>query len=225
MHLSILVPYRDRAAHLSRFLPHITTYLAHFQSSGLIDGFAVHIIEQLGDAPFNRGWLLNCGFSIARPDTDFVCLHDVDYLPVMADYTAVDRPTRLIWHGLTLQEDHSAFFGAVVQFPVKQFEKINGYSNGYWGWGFEDVDLRQRCLLHGLPIGHRDGTFQPLPHTHNGNNNGTSSEAAVRNRQRCIEQISRLHESYLEDGLTSLRFDCQESRPLLPNTWLHRVAA
>jgi len=29
-------------------------------------------------------------------------------------------------------------------FPVDTFEKVNGYSNEYWGWGFEDDDLLMR---------------------------------------------------------------------------------
>lgn len=223
MHISVIVPYRDRAEHLSRFIPHITTYLSHFQQAGLIDGFAVHAIEQLGSAPFNRGKLLNCGVAIAGQDTDFVCLHDVDYLPLLADYTAVDRPTRLIWHGLTLQEDYSSFFGAVVQFPVSQFRKINGYSNGYWGWGFEDVELRRRCELVGLPIGYRDGRFQPLPHVHNGQVSGASTDAALRNRTRCLAQLQRLHEVYPQDGLSSLQFDTRSQIELMPSAWLHQV--
>ena len=29
-------------------------------------------------------------------------------------------------------------------FPVELFKKVNGYSNEYWGWGFEDDDLLMR---------------------------------------------------------------------------------
>lgn len=223
MHLSILVPYRDRALHLARFVPHMTTYLDHFKKGGLISEYSVHVVEQQADTPFNRGKLLNCGFQIAREQADFVCLHDVDYLPVLADYTAVDRPTRLIWHGLTLKEDHQTFFGAVVQFPTDQFIQTNGYSNGYWGWGFEDVDLRYRCQLVGLTIGHRDGTFQALPHPHNGNQSGASTPAALRNRNRCIEQIRSLQQNYQKDGLSNLEFERLEDVALAPGFWLHRV--
>ena len=29
-------------------------------------------------------------------------------------------------------------------FPIDLFKKVNGYSNEYWGWGFEDDDLLMR---------------------------------------------------------------------------------
>ena len=30
-------------------------------------------------------------------------------------------------------------------FPINDFLKVNGYSNNYWGWGYEDDDLLFRC--------------------------------------------------------------------------------
>jgi hypothetical protein len=37
-------------------------------------------------------------------------------------------------------------------FPTNVFEKINGFSNLYWGWGFEDDDLRYRCIKNNVPF-------------------------------------------------------------------------
>ena len=42
------------------------------------------------------------------------------------------------------QEVFDTYFGGVTIFPIDAFKKVNGYSNEYWGWGFEDDDL----LLH-----------------------------------------------------------------------------
>ena len=37
-------------------------------------------------------------------------------------------------------------------FPIELFEKINGYSNKYWGWGYEDDDLLFRCVEKDVPL-------------------------------------------------------------------------
>ena len=42
------------------------------------------------------------------------------------------------------QEVFDTYFGGVTIFPIDAFKKVNGYSNEYWGWGFEDDDLLLR---------------------------------------------------------------------------------
>jgi hypothetical protein len=37
-------------------------------------------------------------------------------------------------------------------FPIETFEKINGFSNKYWGWGYEDTDLLFRCSELDVPL-------------------------------------------------------------------------
>lgn len=39
---------------------------------------------------------------------------------------------------------YNEFFGGVSGLTVKQFEKINGFPNAFWGWGGEDDDLWNR---------------------------------------------------------------------------------
>jgi GT2 family glycosyltransferase len=34
----------------------------------------------------------------------------------------------------------------------EQFEKVNGFSNSFWGWGGEDDDMANRIKFHGLHI-------------------------------------------------------------------------
>jgi len=47
---------------------------------------------------------------------------------------------------------YETYFGGVVQMPVSDFAKINGYSNLYVGWGGEDDDLLDRVLHNNLTI-------------------------------------------------------------------------
>ena len=111
--------------------------------------YQIFIIEQSDDKPFNRGKLLNIGFKYAvRKRCDYVVFHDVDKIPISIDYSYADYPIHLATNDIPFKE----YFGGVTLFPVQDFQKINGFSNNYWGWGFEDDDLRYRCVKHNLHL-------------------------------------------------------------------------
>jgi hypothetical protein len=46
---------------------------------------------------------VNGGFLALENYRDYVCFHDVDYLPMWADYSYTAHPTRLIWWGMNLR--------------------------------------------------------------------------------------------------------------------------
>ena len=116
----------------------------------------------------SRGRLANCGFLLTQDTSDYVCIHDVDYLPMWADYSWTQNPARLIWHGLSMRENRETFFGAVSLLDKTVFTAVNGFPNCYWGWGPEDLELSHRLRLRGYKLERRDGTFIPLPHKHAG---------------------------------------------------------
>ena len=150
--LAIIVPYRDREEHLARFVPHMDEFL----SDKDID-YKIFVIEQDNEKPFNRGWLLNVGFEIAKKQGyDYFCFHDVDMLPQdkSCDYSWVDRPTHLasLLSKFNNKLVYQEYIGGVTLFNKEHFEFINGFSNKYWGWGFEDDDLLYRCRQGGLPL-------------------------------------------------------------------------
>ena len=139
MKLGIIVPYRKRPGHLRKFRDAISTYLKDTE-------YELIVVEQNDDLPFNRGKLLNIGFQQAiRKGCDYVVFHDVDMLPVDVDYSYSDVPIHLA-NGFTNsdREIFDTYFGGVTMFPIDLFKKVNGYSNEYWGWGFEDDDLLMR---------------------------------------------------------------------------------
>jgi len=213
--LAIIVPYRDRAEHLRQFVPHLVTY---FQRDKLDRKISVsfHVVEQSADAPFNRGRVRNCGYALACEDADYVCFHDVDYLPLWTDYSWSARPARLAWHGLRLHEDPNLFFGAVVLFDKAAFEYVNGYPNVYWGWGCEDLELGCRCTMSGLGFDKRDGTYLPLPHAHAGYTaTGVRTEEAQRTHAIFQSRRGRLAEFMQTDGLSDLNFELLDKRPIV----------
>ena len=146
--LGIIVPYRDRPQQLKRFIKHMDEYLTDLD-------YQIFIIEQSDDKPFNRGKLLNVGYKFACDNRcDYFVFHDVDMLPEDVDYSYSDKPLHLATH---LQEhDYETtffdYFGGVTMFTKEDFELINGFSNEYWGWGFEDDDLLIRCLDSNLEL-------------------------------------------------------------------------
>ena len=91
-------------------------------------------------------------------DWDFTtfAFHDVDLLPEKdIDYSyPEDSPIHLA--GYTSEYDYQLqfadYFGGVTLFTKEQYQIVNGRSNNYWGWGFEDDDLLFRCKEAGLPV-------------------------------------------------------------------------
>jgi hypothetical protein len=204
--LAIVIPYRDRAAHLRQLLPHLVTYFTRDKLDQQI-AVSIHIVEQAAGAPFNRGLIKNCGFALVRDGADYVCFHDVDYLPVWADYSWSAQPARLIWHGLKLKEDWRSFFGGVVLFDRLAFERVNGYSNRYWGWGPEDLELGLRCDITGLGFDRRDGTFMALDHPLAGfTAEGIYTPEAHRTHTLWARRQPLLPELMRIDGLNALNF-------------------
>lgn len=146
--LGIIVPYRDREQQLKRFLSHMKDYLKDIE-------YEIFIIEQSDSKPFNRGKLLNVGYKYAlNKGCDYFVFHDVDMLPENVDYSYSEKPLHLATH---LQEhDYETtffdYFGGVTMFTKEDFETINGFSNEYWGWGFEDDDLLVRCIESNIDL-------------------------------------------------------------------------
>lgn len=216
--LGIIVPYRDRSDQLEEFLAETTRFFAADPVNVAISPRFL-IVEQGPGLPFNRGGLINVGFRFLSPEVDYICLHDVDRIPVDADYRWPKQPLMIIRHGLPLPQSLiDVLLSSVVLLQKQHFAAANGFSNGYWGWGYEDVDLRERLLRCGLAHAHRDGTFRSLPHPDLGSHpDGTPTDDAKRNQAIFLSRwFDRHHEGWRRrpevsddwrrDGLASLAF-------------------
>ncbi|XP_045500746.1 beta-1,4-N-acetylgalactosaminyltransferase bre-4-like [Colias croceus] len=166
--VGILVPYRDRALHLSIFLYNIHPFLMKQKLE-----YRIFIIEQAGEDLFNRGRLFNAGFLEIMKLGDWKCVifHDVDLLPLDEEilYTCPIWPRNMCANIVdkTNLPKSRTLFGGVSAIDVKQFKKVNGYSNDYWGWGGEDNDLFRRLQDFGYPVVKYDkkiARYTSLPH-------------------------------------------------------------
>ncbi len=160
--LAVVVPYRDREEHLRVFLPHMKR---HLDGQNIVH--RIHVIEQEAGKLFNRAKLLNVGFLEADADCDYFVFHDVDMLPLHVDYSYQEDATHLA--AAASQFNHAlpypGYFGGVTMLTREAMKKVNGYSNGYWGWGAEDDDLLCRCHLAGLKAQRRSpGILRSLSH-------------------------------------------------------------
>jgi len=161
MKLLVIVPYRDRESHLKEFIPYITKSL---QDQNIENKIVV--VEQSPEKLFNRGLLCNIGFCLYKESYDYLCIHDIDIIGDNFDYSYEPVTTHLSarWKDYNYKEFYSRCLGGVVLFPKNDFIKINGFSNGYWGWGAEDDDLRLRCDVMDVQVQRKQGRFRSLSH-------------------------------------------------------------
>ena len=150
--LGVIVPYRHRYPQLQLFKSRISKYL---QDKGI--DYELIVVEQDDAKLFNRGKLLNIGYNYAKGlHCDYIVFHDVDMLPLGVDYSYSQIPihlaTNFISQSDTKRTIFDTYFGGVTLFPIEVFELINGFSNEYWGWGFEDDDLLYRCSVSNIPL-------------------------------------------------------------------------
>jgi hypothetical protein len=206
LRLGIIIPYRDREAHLKKMLPHTVSF---FRRNTDIEPLFV-LAEQDDDLPFNKGAILNHAYAACAGMIDYVCFNDVDYMPMWADYSEPNLPSRIVWYGLDKRPvghgtDRAVIaqrygLAAVAVMRKWHFEACNGYSNTYWGWGYEDTDLAKRLESVGIPLGYKDGTFIALDHDSNGYDANGESEASKANAERFKHRVY----PDMVDGLSTL---------------------
>jgi MoaA/NifB/PqqE/SkfB family radical SAM enzyme len=228
--LTIVVPYRAREAHFKQFVPHLKAFFSRDKAHRAIP-YRVLVIEQEEGLPFNAGALRNIGFALARDDSSefsdgYTCFHDIDYLPLTADYGWSTVPAQIAWYGAErrpvavgsslrhVYNDPYSFFGAVVLAPNSLIAKVNGYSNRYWGWGWQDLDLRTRFVATGFGPVKRLGTFLPLDHDNRGFTlEGKPTPIGLVNR-RLFDQKWAGGGQSADDGLSSLKYEILERRDI-----------
>ena len=148
--LCVVVPFRDRYEDLAVFGPKLNEFLSY----QAID-YEIVVVNQLLNAQFNRGKLLNVGFLENESNFDYFIFHDVDIYPLVSDklknatseeefgfqgipnYKYDPAPWSIVKPG-----QRSA--GTIFKISKEAYRKVNGHTNCLWGWGYEDNDLYYR---------------------------------------------------------------------------------
>lgn len=213
--LGVLIPYRERAEHLKILLEKLPKKIK--DRNGVLIEHHLFVIEQGNTKVFNRGKLLNVGYSLIHQFYEYICFHDVDLIPLEADYSYPDRPTNLVSYASQFKQrqtpglPYEEYFGGVLVFNKPDYEAINGFSNEYWGYGAEDDDLLFRVKEKGLKWTRRPGIFESLPHEYSGG--GTSHYINALRLQDLKEGIEKDH-----SGLSDLEYRLIEKREFETHT-------
>ncbi|EFX75268.1 hypothetical protein DAPPUDRAFT_56278, partial [Daphnia pulex] len=109
--------------------------------------YTIIVVEQSNDSSFNRGMLLNIGFTEALLQDKYPCFifHDIDYLPEDDRHSyscPEDGKPRQMAFAIDYWDNYRPvpryIFGGVSAISTHDFQQINGYSNLFLGWGGED---------------------------------------------------------------------------------------
>ncbi len=160
--LAVILPYSEE---------HIKNFTEHFRAT-VQEGddlyYKLVFMKQKSNRPLNKGKLFNIGYMLHKDRFDYFCFHDSDLIPISdeCDYSYEEKPISLVsmrhpikfgdqeniedFDDYTLPYDE--YFGGATLFSKEHFQEVNGYSNEYWGVGYEDYDLLLRCVIKGLSV-------------------------------------------------------------------------
>lgn len=146
--LIIITPIRDREEHLNKL---VNAYKKVLNEQKV--PYKIYAIEQEQGYKFNKGILLNIGFLEAQKDypvSDIFVLNDVDNFPMITD--ALDF--RKLKSGIEHLFGYRYVLNGIFSIDKDTYEKANGFSNEFWGWGSEDVDFTNRIDATGIHVRH-----------------------------------------------------------------------
>ncbi|XP_061387201.1 beta-1,4-galactosyltransferase 7 [Musca vetustissima] len=209
--LAVLVPFRDRFEELLQFVPHMTTFLKkqHVHHH-------IFVLNQVDRYRFNRASLINVGFRFVSGVYDYIAMHDVDLLPLNNDlhydYPSDAGPLHIAAPELHPKYHYENFVGGILLVRNDHFEKMNGMSNKYWGWGLEDDEFFVRIRDAGLkvtrPQGIKTGVNDTFNHIHN-------RYHRKRDTQKCFNQKEVTRRRDRETGLNTLQYKITKVHDML----------
>ena len=151
MKLSIIIPIRNREKDLYRLINNLIPILK-FQNIQ----YKFYIVYQQNNKLFNKGYLNNIGYLFSQKEnfSDNYLFNDVNVFPLnksVFNYN-FNYENNNIYNPYGYTTCIARFFCT----NSNTYRTINGYSNNYNGWGFEDVDLLWRCNTNNVLINRKN---------------------------------------------------------------------
>ncbi|TNN84635.1 Beta-1,4-galactosyltransferase 1 [Liparis tanakae] len=203
--VAIIIAFRNRHEHLIHWLYYLHPILIRQQLD-----YTVYIVNQDGEGVFNRAKLMNAGYVEAMKQYDHDCFvfSDIDLVP-MDDrnlYRCFDNPRHLAvaMDKFNFHLPYSNFFGGVSALSKRQYLKINGFPNTFWGWGGEDDDIYNRIVYRGMSISRPNlvmGKYKMIKHKRDLHNEPNPKNAG---------KLSRTRQTMDKDGISSLKYTVKE---------------
>ncbi|KAH9505558.1 Zinc finger protein containing five transmembrane domains [Bulinus truncatus] len=211
--VAIIIPYRNRPEHLRILLKNLHPILARQQLD-----YGIYVIDQALPGRFNRAMLMNIGYVEAMKRYDYQCaiFHDVDLIPENDKniYSCPEKPRHLsaAIDKFNYRLPYDGIYGGVSAISKEDFEKINGFSNMFFGWGGEDDDMASRIRHSGLIITRYPmeiARYRMIKHTKDSGNEQNPQRFAL--LKTTTKRMSK-------DGLNSLIYTVQEVEELPTHT-------
>ncbi|XP_071115134.1 beta-1,4-N-acetylgalactosaminyltransferase bre-4-like [Haliotis cracherodii] len=214
--VAIIVPYRDRESHLKVLLNNLHPMLQRQQLD-----YGIYVVEQALPVTFNKATMMNVGYTEALKDFDFQCVifHDVDLIPENDNnlYTCPVNPRHMAV--ATDKHNYKLFyngaFGGVLALTKEHMNKVNGFSNRYFGWGLEDDDMLKRVRYSGLTFSRPPAEvarYRSILHKRDETN------PVNKDRVKIIKQVAK---GMKTDGLNSLSYELLKKEYRKLYTWIY----
>lgn len=144
--LVIILPIRNREHNLKEYLENMIP-IFNYQNIN----YRIFIIEQSKNKRFNKGKINNIGFLEALKENkkyERFLFNDVDNYPLDKNLINYNTKVNKVNHFF----GNKKWLGGFFMINKSIFQKVNGYSNNFWGWGGEDQDLQNRLKFNNVNI-------------------------------------------------------------------------
>lgn len=214
--LVILISFRDRDEQLEKLFNYLEGYFKFLKLK-----YHIFVLYQVDDGDFNKGILYNTGvkevIKIMKNkgvDKYHFCFHDVDIYPVKG--TNYFRPEENLVEHLY---GYQFCLGGVFTMLPETFMSVNGFSNRYFGWGFEDNDFMRRFLKKDIEVSRL--YFYPRFNGECFREMDEDKEAPGKKmllpQTKVNQYIFEENKAYQVDGINQIRYDIGDDVSVMEN--------